>query len=196
MKIPLLLAASLVATCGANAQTLSAGDQASSTLHIFGSAPSACVLSPPIAASGANASFTAQGGQTGVIRFTQFVDPQTAQPRGGSISLAFPVVCNSAHRVTVRTDGRGLARTAGAGPAAGVGLPRSPRLPGLGRLGGPERVRLKRRSDPDRPAHRQRRGRPGEPARRRRRRRRPDGGRRLRQHADGRARSLQLNHEE
>jgi hypothetical protein len=119
MKISLLLASSLLAASSASAQTVSTGDQASSTLNIFGSAPSACVLSPPIAASGANASFTAQGGQTGVIRFTQFVDPQTAQPRGASINLAFPVVCNSAHRVTVRTDGRGLARIAGAAPAAG-----------------------------------------------------------------------------
>jgi len=119
MKITLLAAASLIAVSSASAQTVSSGSQASSRLDIFGLAPNACVLSPPIAASGANASFTALGGQTGVIRFTQFVDPRTAQPRGASISLAFPVVCNSAHRITVRTDGRGLARIAGAAPAAG-----------------------------------------------------------------------------
>lgn len=119
----ILITASLAATFATPlaswAQTASTGDRASSSLDLFGTAPSACVLSPPAAASGSNASFSAQGGQAGVVRFTQFVDPQTAQPRAASISLAFPVVCNSAHRLTVRTDGTGLTRTAGAAPAAG-----------------------------------------------------------------------------
>ena len=120
MKAALILvAASLAATSASWAQTASTGDRASSTLDLFGQAPSACVLSPPAAAIGSNASFSAQGAQSGVVRFTQFVDPQTAQPRAASISLAFPVVCNSAHRLTVRTDGAGLARAAGPAPAAG-----------------------------------------------------------------------------
>lgn len=123
MKTVLILA--VAATLGvaapvAYAQTVeTSGDQAASQLELIAQAPSACVLSPPSAASGSNASFTAQGGQAGVVRFTQFVDPQTAQPRDASISLAFPVVCNSAHRLVVRTDGSGLSRTAGASPAAG-----------------------------------------------------------------------------
>jgi len=126
MKTVLILAAA--ATLGvvaplapiASAQTVNTtGDQAASQLELIAQAPSACVLSPPSAASGANTSFTAQGGQAGVVRFTEFVDPQTAQPRDASISLAFPVVCNSAHRLLVRTDGTGLSRTAGAAPAAG-----------------------------------------------------------------------------
>jgi hypothetical protein len=115
---PLALAAVLGAAASAQAQTASTGDRASNTLDLFGVAPSACVLSPPSSAAGANASFTAQGAQ-GVVRITQFIDPQTAQPRDAVISLGFPVVCNSAHRLVVRTDGAGLARTAGPAPAAG-----------------------------------------------------------------------------
>ncbi|MBI1684320.1 hypothetical protein [Caulobacter hibisci] len=125
MKTVLILAAAATLGVAATAPAVLAqtvatsGDQAASQLELLAQAPSACVLSPPSAASGANASFTAQGGQAGVVRFTQFVDPQTAQPRDSSISLAFPLVCNSAHRLVVRTDGTGLSRTAGAAPAAG-----------------------------------------------------------------------------
>jgi len=115
---PFIVGAALGAAAPARAQTASTGDRASNTLDLFGVAPSACVLSPPSSAAGTNASFTAQGAQ-GVVRFTQFIDPQTAQPRDAVISLGFPVVCNSAHRLVVRTDGAGLARTAGPAPAAG-----------------------------------------------------------------------------
>jgi hypothetical protein len=115
---PLALCAALGAAASAQAQTASTGDRASNSLDLFGVAPSACVLSPPSSAAGTNASFTAQGSQ-GVVRLTQFIDPQTAQPRDAVISLGFPVVCNSAHRLVVRTDGAGLARTAGPAPAAG-----------------------------------------------------------------------------
>ncbi|KSB90069.1 hypothetical protein AS593_02370 [Caulobacter vibrioides] len=121
MKTVLLLAAAatLGVVAAASAQTLPTGDEASSQLQLIGQAPSACVLSPPSAAAGANTSFAAQGGQAGVVRFTQFVDPQTAQPRDASISLAFPVVCNSAHRLVVRTDGTGMSRVGGAATAPG-----------------------------------------------------------------------------
>ena len=116
--VPLALCAVLVAAASAQAQTVSTGERASNRLDLFGVAPSACVLSPPSSAAGTNASFTAQGAQ-GVVRLTQFIDPQTAQPRDAVISLGFPVVCNSAHRLVVRTDGAGLARTAGPAPAPG-----------------------------------------------------------------------------
>lgn len=116
--VPLALGAVLVAAASAQAQTASTGERASNRLDLFGVAPSACVLSPPSSAAGTNASFTAQGAQ-GVVRLTQFIDPQTAQPRDAVISLGFPVVCNSAHRLVVRTDGAGLARTAGPAPAPG-----------------------------------------------------------------------------
>jgi hypothetical protein len=116
--VPLALGAVLVAAASAQAQTVSTGQRASNRLDLFGVAPSACVLSPPSSAAGTNASFTAQGAQ-GVVRLTQFIDPQTAQPRDAVISLGFPVVCNSAHRLVVRTDGAGLARTAGPAPAPG-----------------------------------------------------------------------------
>ena len=116
--VPLALCAVLVAAASAQAQTVSTGERASNRLDRFGVAPRACVLSPPSSAAGTNASFTAQGAQ-GVVRLTQFIDPQTAQPRDAVISLGFPVVCNSAHRLVVRTDGAGLARTAGPAPAPG-----------------------------------------------------------------------------
>ena len=116
--VPLALGAVLIAAASAQAQTASTGERASNRLDLFGVAPSACVLSPPSSAAGTNASFTAQGAQ-GVVRLTQFIDPQTAQPRDAVISLGFPVVCNSAHRLVVRTDGAGLARTAGPAPAPG-----------------------------------------------------------------------------
>jgi hypothetical protein len=87
-------------------------------LEILGEAPVSCVIQSPAAATGINAAF--EGGPTsGEIRITELVDLQTAEPRAASISVELPVICNSAHRITV-SSANGAMRLAGAdGGSAG-----------------------------------------------------------------------------
>jgi hypothetical protein len=87
-------------------------------LEIVGLAPSACLIRSPAAGTGVNATFESTGSNSGQIRITEFVDPTNAQPRGASMSLAVPIVCNSPHRVIVRSGNGGLRRV-GAGTQAG-----------------------------------------------------------------------------
>ncbi len=111
---PLAFALSLTAASGiAHAQTLTPGQDvggsSSGRLDLIGDAPQACVLSPPVVTALANATFQPVNGQAGTILVNQLVDPQTAAPLGATINLAFPVVCNGAHEMTVRTANGGLA---------------------------------------------------------------------------------------
>ena len=98
---------------GAFGQTLTAGEDiggsSSNRLDLIGEAPQACVLSAPLVTAVTNASFQPINGQTGTILVTQFVDPLTAAPLAATVNLAFPVVCNGAHEVTIRTANGGLA---------------------------------------------------------------------------------------
>ncbi|MFI4933455.1 MAG: hypothetical protein ACHP7N_02445 [Caulobacterales bacterium] len=106
MRQALILAALMVPGL-ACAQTVNTGQ---GRLDLVGVAPSACLISSPTAAAGANAAFQATGAQQGQITITQLADPQTAQPVAASISIALPIICNTAHHVIVSTANGGLAR--------------------------------------------------------------------------------------
>jgi hypothetical protein len=112
MRKTLIIAALLLAPAAASAQTI---NSAGGRLDITGDAPSACLISAPTSAVGANATFQAVGARTEQITITQMVDAQTAVPRQTTINLALPIVCNAAHHLTVRTANGGLARVGGGG---------------------------------------------------------------------------------
>lgn len=73
-------------------------------LDLAGEVPSACVISTPAAEAGSNTAFQPLAAESAAIRVIDLVDPLTAQARAASINLAFPVTCNGAHRLTVRTE--------------------------------------------------------------------------------------------
>lgn len=81
-------------------------------LELVGTANPACVIRAPSAAIGNNMSFNPVSSMAGEIAIAEFVDAD-AVPRGGSIEVILPVVCNSAHRVLVRS-GNGALRRVGA----------------------------------------------------------------------------------
>jgi hypothetical protein len=90
-----------------------------SRVDLVGEAPSACVLAPPTAGASANAVLQQTGDRSSEVRITRLVDPQTLQPQAASISLAFPLVCNAAHRLIVRTARGGLTLDTPAPAASG-----------------------------------------------------------------------------
>ena len=110
-RIALIVPALLATTVAARAQNVI--DTGQSRLEIAGRAPPACVLNAPTASGGQNATFSGTGATSGEIRIVEFGDPQTAQPRGAAINLALPVICNSAHRLTVTSGNGGLLRDGG-----------------------------------------------------------------------------------
>ena len=79
-------------------------------LEIVGLAPNACVVRTPPAASGDNMTFQPQGSAAGQITITETVD-SAARPRGGSLNLVVPIVCNSPHRVVLTSRSGGMRRT-------------------------------------------------------------------------------------
>lgn len=104
-KLLLIAAAAALAPAAALAQTANIGQ---GRLDLVGESPSACLASAPTSPTGQNATFQQTGPSAGEIRITQLVDPQTAQPRPSSIDVAVPVICNSAHRLTIRSGSGGL----------------------------------------------------------------------------------------
>lgn len=109
-RFGLILPALLATTVAAQAQNIDTGQ---SRLEIAGRAPPACVLNAPTASGGQNATFTSAGTSSGEIRITEFGDPQTAEPRGATINLALPVICNAAHKLTITSTNGGLLRDGG-----------------------------------------------------------------------------------
>ncbi|HET9428157.1 MAG TPA: hypothetical protein VFO69_07345 [Allosphingosinicella sp.] len=104
----------LSAPAGAAAQTI---DPTPGRLEIVGQAPSACLIRTPTGEAAVNATFESTGSSSGQIRITEFVDPGSAQSRGASMDLVVPVICNSPHRVTVRSGNGGLRRLGSPVPA-------------------------------------------------------------------------------
>jgi hypothetical protein len=111
---PLIAVLATLAPAGALAQTVNV-DQG--RLDIVGEAPSACLISSPTASTGQNATLQQTGAQASEIQISQLVDPQTAQPVASSMNVALPVICNSAHRLIVRSGNGGLLREGAAGGA-------------------------------------------------------------------------------
>ena len=108
IRSSLVAAAALCAPALASAQLV---DPIPGRLEIVGLAPSACIIRTPTAGSGVNATFETTGPASGQIRITEFVDPANAQPRGASMDLAVPVICNGPHRVVLRSGNGGLRRS-------------------------------------------------------------------------------------
>jgi hypothetical protein len=109
MRAALLLAAVVIAV-PAQAQQI---DTASNRLELLGDAPAACVFATPTAGNGSNASFTSTGATSARVNITQLVDTTNANSLPSSIELNLPVICNSAHRVIVRSTNGGLTRLGG-----------------------------------------------------------------------------------
>jgi len=118
MSKALLVTALLIAPGLASAQTPQTGR---SRLDLSGDSPSACLISAPTAAVGANAAFQSTGPRSGQVTITRLVDPAKATPLAASINLALPLVCNAAHSLVVSTSNGGLRRV-GAGAAATKGF--------------------------------------------------------------------------
>jgi len=110
--LPIFLFAALMGTGTAQAQQL---DSASQKLEMLGDAPVGCVANSARATSQVNATFQSNGPSGGVVVFPALVDQTTATARASSIALALPVVCNTSHRVTLRSSNGGLLRE-GANP--------------------------------------------------------------------------------
>jgi hypothetical protein len=106
-KMLLLAAVAALAPATALAQTASIGQ---GRLDLVGQAPSACLASAPTAPNATNATFQQTGSNAAEIRITQLVNPETAEPVASSIDVAVPVICNSAHRVVVRSTNGALTR--------------------------------------------------------------------------------------
>jgi spore coat protein U-like protein len=106
LALPLFLAAASPAF----AQSIDTGLR---QVEIVGTANAACLMRSPNSTSGVNANFRAVSGTSGEIRITELVNPQTAQPRATSINITLPVICNSAHLLTVQSSNGGLLRGTG-----------------------------------------------------------------------------------
>lgn len=106
----------------ASAQVVDTGQ---GRVELFGQAPAACLLRAPIASNAVNATFGNATATSAEIQIVQLANPQTAQPQAASIDLALPVVCNSAHRLTIRSLNGGLLRDGATArvpaPAGGLG---------------------------------------------------------------------------
>jgi hypothetical protein len=50
------------------------------------------------------------------VTVTQLVDPATSVPQAASVTMRFPVVCNTAHTLTIRTSQGGLVLQTAAPP--------------------------------------------------------------------------------
>lgn len=94
----------------ASAQVVDSGQ---GRLELLGQAPAACLLRAPVASNAINATFGSAGPAGGEVQIVQLANPQTAQAQAASIDLALPVICNSAHQLTIRSTNGGLLRDGG-----------------------------------------------------------------------------------
>jgi len=78
-------------------------------VEIVGTSRPACVIGAASSMAGNNMTFTPLSNVSGQVRITDFVD-SNAVSRGASIDVILPVICNSAHRVVVRSGNGGLRR--------------------------------------------------------------------------------------
>ena len=107
----LIAAIALLGPAAAAAQIV---EPSQGRLEILGTSRPACVMGSATSAAGRNMTFQPLTTVSGQVNITEFVD-SNAVPRGGSIEVILPLVCNAAHRVTVRSANGGLRR---AGPPA------------------------------------------------------------------------------
>jgi hypothetical protein len=88
--------------------------------QFIGRAPLACLLSTPTGTQITGATFTTSG-TTAQLTFAAdtLIDPQSALARAFSMSLTVPVLCNSAHTVTVSSVRGGMVPTTSIANVAG-----------------------------------------------------------------------------
>ena len=83
-------------------------------LEVVATAAPACNVSSGTATGSSNASFRSDGTSGGTVSITALADPDTAQANPVSVQVEIPVICNSAHEVTVRSANGGMLRSGGA----------------------------------------------------------------------------------
>ncbi|HYJ83300.1 MAG TPA: hypothetical protein VEW26_10725 [Allosphingosinicella sp.] len=110
---PAFLALPLLAPTALAAQTPQTGQ---ARLEIVGEAPGACVIRGPGTATATNASYASTGPSSGRLRITEMVGSES-ESRGVTADLGLEIVCNSPHRLVLRSENGGMRRAgAGAGP--------------------------------------------------------------------------------
>ncbi|WP_271439475.1 hypothetical protein [Pontixanthobacter luteolus] len=78
-----------------------------------------CNVSPGSASALSNATFTSEGASGGTVSITNLSNPQTALAQPVNVQVEVPVICNSAHEITVRSANGGLQRAGGTRDAVG-----------------------------------------------------------------------------
>lgn len=116
--LPLSILAALTCAGTAQAQEL---DRASQQVVMRGDAPVGCVANSARAGNALNASWQEQGPNGGRVVITSLVDDTSATARASAIQLSLPVICNSSHRITVRSSNGGLLRQGASGNRNGRG---------------------------------------------------------------------------
>jgi len=104
------LALPLLAPSALAAQTPQSGQ---GRLEIVGQAPGACVIRGPGSVTATNASYAPSGPSAGRLRITEMVGPES-ESRGVTADLGLDIVCNTPHRLVLRSENGGM-RRAGAG---------------------------------------------------------------------------------
>lgn len=102
----LIAAVALMAPAALAAQVV---EPSQGRLEIVGTSRPACVIGAASSAAENNMTFTPLSNVSGQVGITNFVDTN-AVSRGGSIDVILPVICNSAHRIVVRSGSGGLRR--------------------------------------------------------------------------------------
>jgi hypothetical protein len=82
-------------------------------------APPACLVGSGTSTGGSNAAFQADGATGGIVQITALADPDTAQGNAAEMQVIVPVICNSAHAITVSSANGGLLRSGGARASLG-----------------------------------------------------------------------------
>jgi hypothetical protein len=91
-------------------------------LEIAGDAPSACIVRGAAATGMVNATIGSGDSVGSRIQIVEMADANTAEPRETSVELALPVVCNSPHRLVLRSGNGGLLRAGARGRDAQGGF--------------------------------------------------------------------------
>jgi hypothetical protein len=109
MRVVALLLALLASPVFAQTMTAEDAMRPTQTVQVSGIAPAACLVRPASAQRGINATFESSG-NSGTVNISNLVDPVTARVLPSRITLALPIICNSAHVVRLRSAGGALRR--------------------------------------------------------------------------------------
>lgn len=93
--------------------TANAEPDARQKFEVVATAAPACNIEAGSAAGSSNASFQSSGTSGGTVAITAFADPETAQANPVSVQVEIPVICNSAHEVSIRSANGGMLRSGG-----------------------------------------------------------------------------------